>query len=130
MYSVSDSFSFIGVLLVSLADYAPTESPAEAATATTEYAPLLGDSLALISAFVYALYVTLIKVRVHNESRIDMQLFFGFVGLFNVLLCWPIGLIMHLVGMETLEEPRNRLELFQVIACVSATLSLDIQVQF
>ncbi|KAJ6610110.1 hypothetical protein B0H10DRAFT_2062145, partial [Mycena sp. CBHHK59/15] len=51
----------------------------------TSTAPVLGDSLALISAIFYALYVILLKVRIRSESRVDMQLFFGFVGLFNVL---------------------------------------------
>lgn len=67
--------------------------------------PLLGDFLALVSAVFYALYVILLKVQIKSENRIDMQLFFGFVGLFNILACWPIGLFMHIVGAERLELP-------------------------
>lgn len=67
--------------------------------------PLLGDLLALISALFYALYVTLLKVRIKDESRIDMQLFFGFVGLFNVLSCWPLGIVVHFLGVEPFELP-------------------------
>lgn len=33
--------------------------------------------LALLSAFCYAVYVILLKVRIGDEERIDMQLFFG-----------------------------------------------------
>lgn len=69
---------------------------------------LLGDSLALLSAFFYALYVTLLKVRIRSEARIDMQLFFGFVGLFNVLACWPIGVLLHLTGVERFALPSSR----------------------
>ena len=54
-------------------------------------APIVGDSLALLSALFYATYVTLLKVRVREESRVDMQLFFGFVGLFNVLFSGRSG---------------------------------------
>jgi len=68
---------------------------------------LLGDSLALLSALVYAVYVILLKVRIRSESRIDMQLFFGFVGLFNILACWPIGVILHFVGVERFEPPSS-----------------------
>lgn len=68
----------------------------------------LGDFLALGSALFYALYVTLLKARIKSESRIDMQLFFGFVGLVNILACWPIGLVLHLTGFEVLELPPSR----------------------
>ena len=34
-----------------------------------------------------------------------MQLFFGFVGLFNILFLWPLGLILHFTGGETFELP-------------------------
>ena len=34
-----------------------------------------------------------------------MQLFFGLVGLFNILFLWPIGLILHFTGAETFELP-------------------------
>ena len=68
---------------------------------------LLGDSLALLSALFYAVYVILLKVRIRSESRIDMQLFFGFVGLFNIIGCWPIGVLLHLTGVETIELPTS-----------------------
>jgi solute carrier family 35, member F5 len=34
-----------------------------------------------------------------------MQLFFGFVGLFNIVVCWPIGVILHFTGVERFELP-------------------------
>jgi solute carrier family 35, member F5 len=68
---------------------------------------LFGDSLALLSALFYAFYVILLKVRIRSESRIDMQLFFGFVGLFNTLACWPLGVILHYTGVERFELPTS-----------------------
>lgn len=68
---------------------------------------LLGDSLALLSALFYAVYVILLKVQIRSESRIDMQLFFGFVGLFNIIGCWPIGVLLHLTGVEKVELPSS-----------------------
>jgi len=79
--------------------------PAPAPTSSGNDHSLLGDCLALFSALFYALYVTLLKVRIRSESRIDMQLFFGFVGLFNILACWPIGVILHFTGVERFERP-------------------------
>jgi len=67
--------------------------------------PILGDFLALSSAAFYAFYVTLLKVRIRKESRINMQLFFGLVGLFNILFLWPLGLILHYTGAEPFEWP-------------------------
>src|ERR1700722_10142569 len=92
--------SFCGVLLVSLSD------SDESAQQTGR--PLVGDFLALLSAFCYAVYVTLLKVWIRSESRIDMQLFFGFVGVFNLLGCWPIGVLLHFSEMEKFEWPTKR----------------------
>ena len=108
--------SFTGVLLVSLSDSSQTAtqngvipdtiSKVERFVRDGEYSnPLLGDFLALSSAIFYAFYVILLKVRVRRESRINMQLFFGFVGLFNILFLWPLGLVLHYTGVETFELP-------------------------
>lgn len=111
--------SFGGVILVSLSDSVQTQpaspipaipSPRDLAIAAVSVSahaprPVLGDFLALLSALFYSLYVTLLKVRVRSESRMDMQLFFGFVGLLNVLTCWPIGILLHITGIEVFEFP-------------------------
>ena len=77
--------------------------------------PALGDVLALLGALFYALYVILLKVRIKEESRIDMQLFFGFVGLFNVLMLWPIALVLHFTGAETITTPPTHRALAAVL---------------
>ena len=106
--------SFTGVILVSLSDSGGTPPAPLAPAPTSSLSPLrnghlslLGDSLALLSALFYAFYVILLKVRIRSESRIDMQLFFGFVGLFNISACWPIGVILHFTGVERFELPAS-----------------------
>jgi solute carrier family 35 protein F5 len=101
-------------VLVSVSD-STTSSPTALAThsptahaRTTGSGAALGDFLALASALCYALYVILLKVRIKSESRVDMQLFFGFVGLVNVVTCWPIGLLLHITGLEVFELPPSR----------------------
>lgn len=86
------------------------------------YVHILGDALALLSALFYALYVTLLKVRIRSESRIDMQLFFGFVGLFNILTCWPIGILLHITGVERFEMPYTSKAVLALLINVSTSL--------
>ncbi|KAG8692478.1 hypothetical protein FRC09_011173 [Ceratobasidium sp. 395] len=92
---------------------------------TTILASMSGDLLALGSALFYALYVVLLKVRIGDESRINMQLFFGFVGVFNVLACWPIGIVLHLTGIEPFELPSSRKAWYAVLLNMFITLSSD-----
>ncbi|KAH8664077.1 vacuolar membrane protein [Xylariales sp. PMI_506] len=65
----------------------------------------IGDAMALVSALVYGLYVTVMKVRVGDEERVNMPLFFGLVGIINVVLLWPVFIVLHLTGIETFEMP-------------------------
>lgn len=74
----------------------PHKTPAEIA---------LGDAMAAFSAILYGVYTIVMKKQVGDESRVNMQLFFGLVGLFNVLLLWPGFLVMHLTGIEPFALP-------------------------
>jgi len=127
--------SFTGVLLVSLSDSAHSRDPipsrdTDGTRSITVFEhisqPILGDTLALISALFYALYVILLKVRIKNESRIDMQLFFGFVGLFNTLGCWPLGFLLHWSGVEVFEPPTKAAEWYAIVINVSPGIPLSI----
>lgn len=80
--------SFIGLILVTHSDslltsslsIAPSDSLLDSSSPIHEphvRRPILGDMLALLSAFCYAVYVILLKVRIGDEERVDMQLFFG-----------------------------------------------------
>ncbi|KAF8078506.1 hypothetical protein FPV67DRAFT_1557818 [Lyophyllum atratum] len=119
--------SFGGVLLVSLSDSDSSTPPNPQRPLLSEATerPLLGDILALISALVYALYVILLKFRIRTESRIDMRLFFGFVGLFNVLTCWVIGVILHLSGIEQFELPTTSAAIQAILINMFFTLTSD-----
>ncbi|KAM7194797.1 hypothetical protein V8F20_007817 [Naviculisporaceae sp. PSN 640] len=65
----------------------------------------IGDSMAFFSAIIYGIYVTVMKRRVGNEDAVDMPLFFGLVGLFNLVLFWPGFVILHFTGIETFQLP-------------------------
>jgi len=65
----------------------------------------IGDAMAFFSAIIYGIYVTVMKRRVGNEDRVNMPLFFGLVGLFNVVFLWPGFFILHFTGIETVSLP-------------------------
>jgi len=113
--------SLLGISLISFTDLDPEPST----TIRTPLQILTGDFMALISALSYGTYITLLKVRIGDESRVDMQLFFGFVGLFNVLFLWPGLLILHSLDIERFElPPEGRVWGIVAIMC-SITLVSD-----
>jgi len=123
--------SFAGSILVASSDSRsgsitpPTNNIANDIPNNYKAGPLLGDLLALLSAMFYALYVVLLKVRIREESRIDMQLFFGFVGLIDILFCWPMGLFLHFIGVERFELPTARQAIIGILLNMGITLSSD-----
>ena len=68
----------------------------------------IGDVLAFASAVMYGIYTTLMKKRIGDESRADMMMFFGFVGLFNLVTLLPGFFVLHLTGVETFELPPTK----------------------
>ena len=64
-----------------------------------------GDALAFASAVMYGIYTTVLKKQVGNVERVNMSLFFGFVGLFTIFMLWPGIVILHITGIERFEIP-------------------------
>lgn len=117
-----------GVSLVSLSDSSLPKSfspPTSLQADPNNTIAVFGDFLSLISSVFYASYTTLLKVRIGSESRIDMQLFFGFVGLYNILLCWVPGLILHVSGIETFELPDTRPTIVAILINMFVTFVSD-----
>lgn len=65
----------------------------------------LGDAMAFGSAVMYGIYTVVMKKRIGNEDRVNMPLFFGLVGLFNVIFLWPGFVILHFTGIEEFALP-------------------------
>jgi len=117
----------MGVALVSMSDSQANHPGQTIAESAFNALVLLGDFLALISALFYAMYVILLKVRIKSESRVDMQLFFGFVGLFNIIGLWPIGVLLHLTGAEVFELPSTAKAMSALLINVCFYLLLDLR---
>lgn len=84
----------------------------------------IGDALALLSALAYGFYSVYMKKSMVDESRINMPLFFGFVGLFNILLLWPAFFVLHVTGIEPFETPpTTKVVIIIVVNSVSSLVS-------
>lgn len=93
--------SFIGVICVTLNDDPQTSE------SSSFKAILTGDILALLGALFYGIFSIVLKYKVKEDSRVDMKLFFGFVGVFNIVIFWPSIVVANYFGFETFELPPN-----------------------
>jgi solute carrier family 35, member F5 len=60
---------------------------------------MIGDFLTLTAAALYAVYTVLIKVMMPEDCESDMMAFFGYLGLVNAIVFFPVLLIMQLSGV-------------------------------
>jgi len=98
--------SMVGIVLISTVDLTGKSHDDQGTFPDKTTAQIaIGDSMAFISAVVYGMYVTVMKRRVGNEEKVDMKLFFGMVGIFNLLFLWPIFFILHWTDIEPFEMP-------------------------
>ena len=59
-----------------------------------------GDLASLLSAVGYGAYtVALRKLCPKDESRISMELLFGYVGLINIMICGPVAIFLCIKGV-------------------------------
>ena len=86
----------------------------------------VGDALAFISAIMYGLYAVFMKKRIDDESRVNMPVFFGFVGLVNVLMMWPGFIILHFTGIERFELPPSTWVTTIILSNSMASLCSDL----
>ncbi|KAK9265307.1 hypothetical protein V1519DRAFT_378194 [Lipomyces tetrasporus] len=93
--------SLVGIILISTQDSADDDENNN----LTAGSIVVGDLMSLGSAAIYGLYTSLLKLRIGDESRINMQIFFGFVGIWNTIMLWPVLVVLHLTGAERLEMP-------------------------
>ena len=99
--------SLVGIILISRVDLSKPEEDNDSGSfphkSTGEIA--LGDAMAAFSAMMYGIYTIVMKKQVGDESLVNMPLFFGLVGFFNVVLLWPGFFILHWTGIEPFALP-------------------------
>lgn len=67
-----------------------------------------GIILSVLSAFFYACYLVLVKRKNDTDEKIDIIEFFGFVGLWNTLLLWPLFIVLNFSQLESFEMPNKK----------------------
>ncbi|XP_020591041.1 thiamine-repressible mitochondrial transport protein THI74-like [Phalaenopsis equestris] len=86
-----------GTIVVSIAD-----SSTNANSVATN--PVLGDILALISATLYAVYISMIRAKLPDEGDGKVQAstaqFLGYLGLFNFLIFLPVVTVLDFTKLE------------------------------
>lgn len=110
--------SVSGVVLISLID---TEKPSndEDRGSFPYKSPtqvVIGDAMALFSAILYGLYATFLIKHVGSEDRVNMPLFFGFIGVTVLTTLWPGIGILHLLNIEKFALPQTRRVTFVILA--------------
>lgn len=117
--------SLAGIVLISSMDVSgdtdenrgsfPHKTPKELA---------IGDAMAFLSAVLYGFYAVFMKKRIGDESKVNMPLFFGLVGLFNVLLLWPGLIILSVTNIEPFElPPTNKILTIVLVNSASSLVS-------
>ncbi|KAL2336864.1 hypothetical protein Fmac_011310 [Flemingia macrophylla] len=86
-----------GTIIVSLGD-------SQSSLRTVASNPLLGDFFALVSAGLYAAYITLIRKKLPDDDgksgEASTAEFLGYLGLFNVIIFLPVALILNFTKKE------------------------------
>ena len=101
--------SLAGIILISSIDITGNQDQNRGSFPHKSHKEIaIGDVLALTSAVMYGIYTTLMKKRIGDESKVDVPLFFGFVGLLNIITLLPGFFILHFTGIETFELPPTR----------------------
>ena len=99
--------SLAGIILISSVDLSGKDNDENRGSFPhkTQGQIAAGDAMAFGSAIMYGIYAVIMKKRIGNEDRVNMPLFFGLVGLFNVVFLWPGFVILHFTGVERFELP-------------------------
>ncbi|PVI04271.1 hypothetical protein DM02DRAFT_716407 [Periconia macrospinosa] len=118
--------SLAGVILISTIDVSgetdehrgsfPHKTPRELA---------IGDTMAFVSAVLYGFYAVFMKKRISDESKVNMPLFFGFVGTINVVVLWPVMALLHATRIEPFALPPSGKILTIVLVNSASSLVSD-----
>ena len=117
--------SLVGIVLISSIDVYGSDSKDRGTFPHKSGREIaIGDTIAFISAVIYGVYAVVLKKRIGDESRVNMPLFFGFVGAFNMLMMWPGFVLLHFTNIERFElPPSDRVLLIILVNSVSSVFS-------
>lgn len=118
--------SLAGVVLISTVDISgETDENRGSFPHKTPRQLAIGDTMAFVSAVLYGFYAVLMKKRMGDESKVNMPLFFGFVGAINVALLWPVMFVLHVTSVEKFAFPPTTSILVIVLVNSASSLVSD-----
>ncbi|KAG0649038.1 putative vacuolar membrane [Hyphodiscus hymeniophilus] len=99
--------SLAGIILISSVDLSKPDNDENRGKFPhkTQAEIAIGDVMAFGSAVMYGLYAVVMKKKIGNEDRVNMPLFFGLVGLMNMVFLWPGFVLLHFTGIEEFQLP-------------------------
>jgi len=103
-------FTVSGVVLVSYSDLKLEEGIP------------LGSLWTLAGAIFYSSYIVFLRRKIDHEEKLDVPMFFGFVGLFCFLFLWPLFFVLHFTNHEHFELPSKEQMLALVVNGVVGTV--------
>jgi len=68
----------------------------------------LGSLWTLSGSIFYSSYIVFLRRKIDHEDKLDVPMFFGFVGLFSFLFLWPLFFVLHFSNHEHFELPNKQ----------------------
>ncbi|XP_023322132.1 solute carrier family 35 member F5 [Eurytemora carolleeae] len=98
----SVGFTLAGVILVSYSDLKLEDGFPK------------GALWALSGSLSYSAYIVFLRRKIDHEDKLDVPMFFGFVGFFTFISLWPLFLVLHYTELEVFEWP-NKTQWFSML---------------
>ena len=67
----------------------------------------IGALWTLAGSLFYSSYIVFLRRKIDHEDKLDVPMFFGFVGVFSFLSLWPLFFIFHFTNHERFEMPNK-----------------------
>jgi len=103
-------FSLIGVVLVSYSDLKMEDGFPR------------GALWALCGSLSYSSYIVFLRRKIDHEDKLDVPMFFGFVGLFCFVSLWPFFLVLHYTEVELFQWPNQEQWLAMIVNGIIGTV--------
>jgi len=82
----------------------------------------LGSLWTISGAIFYSSYIVFLRRKIDHEDKLDVPMFFGFVGLFSFLFLWPLFFVLHFSNHEHFDLPTKEQILAMLVNGIVGTV--------